>query len=154
MVRADFLSHIDAAGAGNAKAHDAAEVTNHSGNGIGCHHIRAHVPHDDGVHGKANTPDDIISKCGQGQADEILHQNAAFLEHGAQADFDIGGCGGYSEAGEKLNHAGCRGGKRHAPDAHFRAAEPSEHKHGVQEDVQQQGAYIQGGAGLHPLNAA
>jgi len=55
----------------HSKTKYGSEIADHNDKGIGGHRIRPHMSHDNRIHGKRNTPGNIISQGRQGQSDKI-----------------------------------------------------------------------------------
>ena len=139
---------------GNTETENRADITDYYNQRIGSNRIRTKVPQDHRVHGKTNTPGNIITKSRQGKPHEITEQKFVFYEHTSKIQSDIFAESRNNKTGEQLDHSGKCSSDSHTGSTKLGCSEQSEDKSRIQKDIQSKGQHIHRHAGSYPANAS
>ena len=147
---AHHISKKDTTCACNTKTENGTNITDNHNQRIGSNCICAKMPEDHRIHGKTNTPGNIIAKSRQGKPYKIAEQQLIFNKHIPKIQPYIFTEGGNDKTCDQLHGSGKRGSNGNTSGSKFWSSEKAEDKCCVQKDIQPESQHIHGHADSHP----
>ena len=128
---AHHISKKDTTCACNTKTENCTDITDNHNQRIGSNCICAKMPEDYRIHGKANTPGNIITEGRQGKPYKIAEQQLIFNKHISKIQPYIFTEGGNDKTCDQFHCSGKRGSNGNTDGSKFRCSEKTKDKSSV-----------------------